>query len=531
MIVLRLAGALVLLHFGKVEGQESGASPFLPDLSTVPLSNINNFTFFNGVFKNMESVTLFFDCLGSHFTWLQSVFTNFPALLNFVNKLRCVTGLCPKDLVDYGCACRFEMEGLPVDATDSCCFQHRKCYEDAMELECSWDPAKIITDISCLTKNLTCVSEDPCEKLLCSCDKAAIECFVHAPMNSSMKGLDTSLCLAPVTDVTDRRGLTTADIELTPNDAGNMPSRIPKVGDNSTGLSEPGYGTPLRGTASLPTPASEPASLPTPPSEQESLSIAPSDGSVRPPERIPTEEGPMETTGIETGFKMAEERTSQSPLLPMMPPTEEGPEGGEEKECERYTFMQLAETGNMKRELPQLGEMLFCLSGRCPQDYESYGCYCGHEGKGDPADTLDRCCFTHHCCLEHLKMVGCPPERIARSEVICVDQKPKCMATSICDKLMCACNKAAAECMAEAPINETLRSLNRRQCQEGRVICRHGVVQETPLGTTGADTMSSSSEESSEEPSPVREIRRPADTRPGSAPLRARQPHSRSRGK
>lgn len=58
------------------------------------------------------------DCLGSHFTWLQAVFTNFPALLQFVNGMKCVAGLCPRDFEDYGCACRFEMEGLPVDASD-----------------------------------------------------------------------------------------------------------------------------------------------------------------------------------------------------------------------------------------------------------------------------------------------------------------------------------------------------------------------------------------------------------------------------
>lgn len=37
-----------------------------------------------------------------------------------------------------------------------CCFQHRKCYEEAMEMECTWDPSKISTDVSCSTENLTC---------------------------------------------------------------------------------------------------------------------------------------------------------------------------------------------------------------------------------------------------------------------------------------------------------------------------------------------------------------------------------------
>lgn len=58
------------------------------------------------------------DCLGSHFTWLQAVFTNFPTLLQFVTGMKCVAGLCPRDFEDYGCACRFEMEGAPVDEAD-----------------------------------------------------------------------------------------------------------------------------------------------------------------------------------------------------------------------------------------------------------------------------------------------------------------------------------------------------------------------------------------------------------------------------
>uniref|UniRef100_A0A7N8XMW1 Phospholipase A2-like central domain-containing protein n=1 Tax=Mastacembelus armatus TaxID=205130 RepID=A0A7N8XMW1_9TELE len=40
--------------------------------------------------------------------------------------------------------------------------------------------------------------------------------------------------------------------------------------------------------------------------------------------------------------------------------------------------------------LPALGEMLHCLTGRCPHEYEMYGCYCGQEGAGLPLDQLDR---------------------------------------------------------------------------------------------------------------------------------------------
>ncbi|NXM24479.1 OC90 protein, partial [Oxyruncus cristatus] len=210
MIVILLVSMSMVVYSG---GQELEPPAFLPELLNTPERILNNATLFNGVFQNVESVALFFDCLGSHFTWLQSIFTNFPALLNFVNKMKCVTGFCPRDFEDYGCSCRFEMEGLPVDEADECCFQHRKCYEEALEMECSWDPSKISTDVSCSTENLTCESGDPCEQFLCTCDKDAIECLVNAHINSSLNGLDVSFCPSPVTETISKRELTTRHTE------------------------------------------------------------------------------------------------------------------------------------------------------------------------------------------------------------------------------------------------------------------------------------------------------------------------------
>ncbi|NXQ46548.1 OC90 protein, partial [Catharus fuscescens] len=210
MIVILLVSMSMVVYSG---GQELEPPAFLPELLNTPERILNNATLFNGVFQGVESVALFFDCLGSHFTWIQSIFTNFPALLNFVNKMKCVTGFCPRDFEDYGCSCRFEMEGLPVDEADECCFQHRKCYEEALEMECTWDPSKISADVSCSTKNLTCESVDPCELFLCTCDKDAIECFVNAQINSSLNGLDVSSCPSPVTETTSKRELTTRHME------------------------------------------------------------------------------------------------------------------------------------------------------------------------------------------------------------------------------------------------------------------------------------------------------------------------------
>ncbi|XP_066479368.1 otoconin-90 [Tiliqua scincoides] len=406
-----------------------------------PFGILDNITFFNGLFANVESVGLFFDCLGSHFTWLQAIFTSFPALLNFVSKMKCVTGICPRDFEDYGCACRFELEGLPADEADSCCFQHRKCHEEAAEEDCTWDPAKLSMDVSCLTKNITCESEDPCERLLCSCDKAAIECFVHSHINSSLNSLDVSFCPSLVTETTSEKSQTT----------------VPAA--------ERQQGTENR-------------ELTTMSAAEVSLDVE-------------------IVGGLETLQEADVHSESGDRLLSY----------AEVRVCERFTFLQLRDNGRVKRELPQLGEMLYCLTDRCPEEFELYGCYCGQEGRGHPTDDLDRCCFSHYCCLEQVKRLGCHPEQNSKSEVVCFDHTPTCIGWTMCEKLLCSCDKAAAECMAAASFNESLSFPNRQACQEAQVFCRRG-VHERPSsgGETGARVSSSEEESSSEEAEPARGI-------------------------
>ncbi|KAM6318657.1 otoconin-90 [Aegotheles albertisi] len=425
-------------------GQGLEPPAFLPELLDTPERILNNANFFNGVFQNVESVALFFDCLGSHFTWLQSVFTNFPALLNFVNKMKCVTGICPRDLEDYGCSCRFEMEGLPVDEADDCCFQHRKCYEEAMEMECTWDPSKISTDVSCSTENLTCESEDPCEQFLCNCDRDAIECFVNAHINSSLNGLDVSFCPSLVTV-----------ISFEPNEM---------VLGTSKAREEDRFMEAVVPVEEITTP---PASFP---GDINSMQVK-----IVPSEKVPA--------GISA-------RTT-------------------EKVCERLTFLQERGNGRVKMELPQLGEMLYCLTERCPEEFESYGCYCGQEGRGYPTDALDRCCFSHHCCMEQAQKLGCHAERSSRSEVVCFDHKPKCIGWNMCEKLLCACDKTAAECMASAFFNESLKVPHRQECQEEKVLCQRDPYERPSTGTE-IDTGISSSEESSEEEGRLRRVLRRA---------------------
>ncbi|XP_036064881.1 otoconin-90 [Onychomys torridus] len=417
------------------------------------LSKNINITFFNGVFQNVEGVAEIFECLGSHFTWLQAVFTNFPLLLQFVNSMRCVTGLCPRDFEDYGCACRFEMEGLPVDESDSCCFQHRRCYEEAVEMDCLQDPAKLSADVDCINKQITCESEDPCEHLLCTCDKVAVECLAQSGINSSLNFLDASFCLAQTPETTSSK----APVTELPRVAGEMKAdrlttlsrtRADSVGD-------------LQGV--------EAARTISTPGSAEIVAIA--EGAARVPTGIKTVR--LEVSSVDNG---SQETNG--------------------KACDRLAFLHLGD-GDSTQALLQLGEMLFCLTSHCPEEFESYGCYCGREGRGEPRDTLDRCCLSHHCCLEQVRPLGCLHGSRSRSSVVCEDHTPKCVGQSLCEKLLCACDQMAAECMASASFNQSLKLSDLQECQGKPVSCEDGM-----LGGNLASSAGSSSEENSEEATP-----------------------------
>uniref|UniRef100_A0A671FMK3 Otoconin-90 n=1 Tax=Rhinolophus ferrumequinum TaxID=59479 RepID=A0A671FMK3_RHIFE len=446
MVVLLLMGMLMAPHVG---GHPLD-TPHRPQVLPLGLSKNLNITFFNGVFKNVESATEIFDCLGSHFTWLQAVFTNFPALLQFVSGLRCVAGLCPRDLEDYGCACRFEMEGLPVD--ESCCFQHRRCYEEAAEMDCFQDPARLSTEVNCVSKKITCESRDPCEHLLCTCDKAAIECLAQSSTNSSLNLLDSSFCLLQPPETTSRKELTTLLPRVDPME----PTESSLMALSGEEASQEQEGREAVRTTAPPGSAEIIAaarSATVVPSGIQSLGLAVSS----------IKSGPEETTG---------------------------------KACDRFTFLHLG-NGDNTQVMTQLGEMLFCLTSRCPEEFESYGCYCGQEGRGEPRDALDRCCLSHHCCLEQVRRLGCLLERLPQSAVVCADGVPKCAGQGLCTKLLCACDHTAAECMASAAFNQSLKSSGSQQCQGNMLPCEDGMH-----AGPAASSLGSSSEENSEEAMP-----------------------------
>nr|XP_030732142.1 otoconin-90 [Globicephala melas] len=525
MIVLLLVGMLMAPQ-GVAHPLDT---PHLPWELPPGLSENINMTFLNGVFKNVGGVAEIFDCLGSHFTWLQDVFTNFPALLQFVNGMKCVAGLCPRDFEDYGCACRFEMEGLPVDESDSCCFQHRRCYEQAAEIDCLQDPAKLSTDVNCVSKSITCESGDACGHLLCSCDKAAIECLAQSSINSSLNLLDTSFCLAQppgrkIQALHQRWGWrSAAGAETTSRK--ELLTLLPRVVSRTGSSAQTGQG-PSRLGALLATEASREQTGCPPPLPPRACStrscldpvvpVEPTDSSLT----ALSGEDEHRGTGTEPG--QVQEDTEDARATPSPGSAEivatakgvtivpagikslglavssvrSGPEETSGKACDRFTFLHLGSGGNTW-VMPQLGEMLFCLTSRCPEEFESYGCYCGQEGQGEPRDALDRCCLSHHCCLEQVRRLDCLLERLPRPPVVCVDGTPKCVGQSLCEKLLCVCDQTAAECLASAFYNQSLKSPGRQECQGHRPSCEDGRISASSLG--------SSSEENSVEAPPPRE--------------------------
>ncbi|XP_023252481.1 uncharacterized protein LOC111647095 [Seriola lalandi dorsalis] len=624
------------------------------------------------------------DCLGLRFTWLHSIFDNFPSLLNFAVRLRCSTGLCPRDLEDYGCSCRYVAAGNPVDPLDICCETHRLCYQSAAP--CTQLLPLLPNNLTCSPANSSCDAGDWCEQRFCECDQAAIDCMSQSSYNSTLRGLAESSCsaanqtdllsgavetdepfggadvLSAVNDSVSfqlsNSSLLSAEMDLlmisrveNQSDIGQTdgdlaPTSPPQTPAEEFEESEGGaeeveeeetkhlsviskdlnetvevleqeeinkdhttHNPPAVSLDSvwsfgdLPESQSEAGSEPT---ELSSLTVTMtmSRADITPSAWTTTSRELAKTTGEESSEEVIittaaksqngaiRETTTTSNTTPSKSSEEDEEEDeeddadeGEQEASDEYGefnintdddntgnrkldtnslhanmstfsssacrlslmmlkllglrvscmcfFLLLAEwdvaqkrtvpffawsllesvgltdlqlqpdstecsrsltlygsDGRARREMPALGEMLHCLTGRCPHEYEMYGCYCGQEGGGQPLDQLDRCCFFHHCCLKQISSMGCRSERKLNAQISCESGKPRCQGVTVCDKLQCVCDKTTAECMAVAHFNHSLPS---QQCRGAPPPCRRASRPPKPR-------LSPQSSEESEEP-------------------------------
>ncbi|XP_064202938.1 otoconin-90 isoform X1 [Anguilla rostrata] len=639
------------------------------------------------------------DCLGVRFTWLQTLLDNFPSLFNFALKLQCATHLCPRDLEDYGCSCRYEEGAGPVDDMDSCCFQHRACYRDAASKHCRLEPGRLSLSSACTEVNTTCDMPDFCEQLYCTCDRAAIDCMAYSTYNPEFRDLDSYFCLlasatvlpdnnttvgntfygtdplsleneslsngtvamdtewngislspnismgtategqgktetvtenieteVEITDVTEvttlegeRVGVTeetevegervgvTEETEIEEERMGvTEETEIEEEGvgvTEETEIEEEGVGvteetevetktekpdmtrSPHRPVPFSPEvvniPVTKPRASMTETTEgtqtigftHDSMEMEESSLEVLNNHITEQMAVTMETTETETtqmtqssheSVELGELVTGgQQTIIATLTPTiaksttrttwlpsptvddvseeteveEEKKEpctekdtldSSQEKETEEFevpmakavplfalsllgideetlepemeecshTFTMYSASGRAHREMPALGEMLHCLTGRCPHEYEMYGCYCGQEGRGQPHDQLDRCCFIHQCCLEQVRMLGCRQERKISAHVTCENGKVRCYGVSVCDKLQCVCDKASAECMAGAHFNHSSPVW---QCSGPRAPCQRRPVGGRPRPRPRPQPLESSEESRQQE--------------------------------
>ncbi|RVE61259.1 hypothetical protein OJAV_G00168960 [Oryzias javanicus] len=550
------------------------------------------------------------DCLGLRFTWLHAVFHNFPSLLNFASKLRCASGICPRDLEDYGCSCRYEARGKPVDPLDGCCAAHRLCYENAAPCRLELPPPPY--NFSCSGANSSCDVGDACQQKFCDCDQAAIACLTLSHYNASLRGLAESACSAAnhsdwlgggatetgellagadvfpagndstgdffsnssflaagendfVVNTTSSNRSDAGDVITPTPGAPFLPPHAEELDEEveemkhlsliSTGLNETGVEEELeqeeleeeRIGPSVSAVGSDPAvpigSPLTPAEPQISPKMKASARKIQPESSEEEEEEDAAAEEEKNQQDTSDEVSPTSSLTTINPTTqrqqtfkdrseatpirtttgvavlEAGSEelqdnataaladgGGAQKrsvpffawtllesagltdvqqpdveECS-LSFGVLGVDGRSRREMPALGRMLHCLTGRCPQEYEMYGCYCGPEGAGQPVDHLDRCCFFHHCCLKQISSMGCRVERSLSAHVTCEEHKPRCQGATLCDKLQCVCDKTTAECMAAAHFHHRATP---QQCRGPSPPCRRPsrppkAVQETP---------------------------------------------------
>ncbi|TWW73089.1 Acidic phospholipase A2 1 [Takifugu flavidus] len=146
---------------------------------------------------------------------------------------------------------------------------------------------------------------------------------------------------------------------------------------------------------------------------------------------------------------VAQKRTVPSCSLLESVGSSEVQQQSEAKECSD-SFTIYGPDGRARRTA-SLGAMLRCLTGRCPHEYEMYGCYCGRGRGGRPVDQLDRCCFLHRCCWAQISSMGCRSDRKLNALISCDNRKPRCRGSSVCDQLQCACDRTTAELWRRRP--------------------------------------------------------------------------------
>ncbi|XP_053137307.1 group IIE secretory phospholipase A2-like [Hemicordylus capensis] len=114
------------------------------------------------------------------------------------------------------------------------------------------------------------------------------------------------------------------------------------------------------------------------------------------------------------------------------------------------TIFPLAAVSSASGNLIQFADVIRQLTGKFPSlIFNGYGCYCGLGGSGQPLDETDWCCHTHDCCYDKVSRLGCDPKMEIYSYSF-QDGTLICSGQTMCQKMICECDKAAGLCFHSA---------------------------------------------------------------------------------
>ncbi|XP_036027558.1 phospholipase A2-like [Onychomys torridus] len=116
------------------------------------------------------------------------------AVWRFSNAVQCTLPLIDPfpEYSYYGCYCGLLRFFNPVEDLGRCCRSHDNCLAQVYNLgNCAFlirNPYTSSYSYACSGSEITCSEENnPCEHLICNCDRQAVICFFNTPYNKQYK--------------------------------------------------------------------------------------------------------------------------------------------------------------------------------------------------------------------------------------------------------------------------------------------------------------------------------------------------------